>query len=155
MLNIYSNFRHDGKVISSISSFQVISKLADIEKVLNYLDNGETHSHIDIALTLKEAQEIGIVSNIHLKYFDVTFYKKGTCHITFTNDRLLKKLNIFGSQKKGWLPHGYGRRNYSEMDTEEQAVIDSFEGKAAYQETMNESKYYLFDVNSSLPMLGE
>lgn len=133
---------------------RAVSKLADIEKALNYLDNEETDSHIDIAYKLQEARDTNNFSNIHLKYFDVTFYKKGTCHITFTNERLLKKLNIFGSQKKGWLPHGYGRRNYSEMDAEEQAVIDSFEGQAAYQETVNESKYYLFDINSSLPMLG-
>lgn len=148
----FSKYSFSGKYYFNL--YQAQSMLSDMEKALNYLDNGETNSHLDLDLAIKMANDEGIYSNIHLKYFDVTFYKKGTCHITFTNERLLKKLNVFGSQKKGWLPHGYGRRNYSEMDAEEQAVIDSFEGKVAYEETVNESKYYLFDVNSSLPMLG-
>ena len=76
------------------------AKLSDIEKVLNYLDNGETEE-IDLSSRLETAKVLGKTRNINLKYFDVTFYKKGTCHITFTNERLLKKLNIFGSQSKG------------------------------------------------------
>ena len=38
------------------------------------------------------------------------FSKKGTCHITFTDTKLLDKLNVYGSQKKGWLPPGFGCR---------------------------------------------
>ena len=55
----------------------------------------------------------------------------------------MKKFNIYGSQGKHWLPNGYGRRQYSEMLSEEQAVIDSFEGRASYEETLRESDYYL------------
>lgn len=127
-----------------------IRKLSDIEKALDYLDYGETgEANIDI----EEYLESGITRNIPLKYFTVTFYKKGTCHITFTNERLLKKLNIFGSQRKGWLPKGYARKRYEELNAEEQAVIDSFEGREAYNDTVMESQYYLFDAGRSMPML--
>ncbi len=80
----------------------------------------------------------------------MTFYKKGTCHITFTNEELLKKFNIFGSQKKGWLPPSYGKKHYSEMDKEEKAVIDEFEGEVSYNKTMCDTEYYLFDATNQL-----
>lgn len=102
-----------------------------------------------------EARENGQSQNIRLKYFTVSFYKKGTCHLTFTNERLLKKLNIYGSQRKGWLPKGYARRKYEEMDAEEQAVIESFEGRESYTGSVEEAEYYLYDAGSSVPMLTE
>ena len=129
------------------------SVLSDIERVLNYLDTGET-PEVDLSIQLQEAGRLNQTRNIECKYFNLTFYKKGTCHITFTNERLLKKFNIFGSQKKGWLPKGYARKCYEEMDTEEQSVIESFEGRESYNESLMDAQYYLFDVNRSMPMLG-
>ena len=91
----------------------------------------------------KAAKEEQQTKNIKLKYGSVTFYKKGTCHIVFENEELLKKFNIFGSQPKGWLPPSYGKKRYSDMDPEEQAVVDSFEGEKAYNEVINNAPYYL------------
>lgn len=126
--------------------------LSDIEKVLNYLDNGET-GEVDIAVQMKAAEKTHNLRKIKLKYFTVTLYMKGTCHLTFTNERLLKKFNIFGSQRKGWLPKGYARRKYEDMNAEEQAVIESFEGRESYNKSLMESEYYLFDAGHSVPML--
>ena len=131
---------------------RAIAELSDIEKALNYLDNGET-GEVDIASVMEEAEKTHNLKNIQLKYFTVTLYKKGTCHLTFTNERLLKKLNIFGSQRKGWLPKGYARRKYEEMSEEEQLVIESFEGRESYNSSLNEAAYYLFDAGHSMPML--
>ena len=130
-----------------------IDLLGDLEKIFNYLDNGETRE-IDIMERLKEATEKQQSSKIELKYFTVTFYKKQTVHITFTNERVLKKFNIFGSQKKEWLPKGYAKRKYQDMTEEERHVIDSFEGKEAYRKTVQEADYYLFDAGKSVPMLS-
>ena len=143
---------YDNKFLSSVNQMLVATKLSDIEKALNYLDNGET-AEVDLSECLNTAAHAGITRNIPLKYFTVTFYKKGTCHITFTNERLLKKFNIFGSQHKGWLPKGYARRRYEEFDAEEQAVIDSFEGRASYNDSLIDSQYYLFEAGQTLPML--
>lgn len=129
-----------------------IELLGDLEKVFNYLDNGETRE-VDITERLKEATEKQQSAKIVLKYFTVTFYKKNTVHITFTNERVLKKFNIYGSQKKGWLPKGYARRRYEEMSEEEQSVIESFEGRESYNASVIESEYYLFDAVHSVPML--
>ncbi len=133
-----------------LNRHNAIHKLSDIEKVLNYLDCGETG---EVNIDIENYLASGITRNIPQKYFTVTFYKKGTCHITFTNERLLKKLNIFGSQRKGWLPKGYAQKSYEELDAEEQAVVESFEGRESYNETLKESRYYLYEAGRSLPMI--
>lgn len=112
-LNAYTSYSG-----SYCLDYRVRTKLADIEKCFNYLDGGRTDDlALNDALTL--AQNSGQTKNIDLKYFKVTFYKKGTCHIVFKNEELLKKFNIYGSQKKGWLPPAYGKKKYSEMNLDE------------------------------------
>ncbi len=127
----------------------VIGKLKDIEKCFNYLDGGLTEA-VDLEKSLEFAEEYGESKNIVLKYFNVTFYKKGTCHITFTNEELLKKFNIFGAQHKGWLPPSYGKKKYSDMTSEEKAVVNDFEGEVEYNKVMCNTSYYLADTNSML-----
>ena len=133
-------------------NYQIKSQLADIEKALNYLDGGLTDSR-DMELCLRAAQETGQTRKIQLKYFYVTFYKKGTCHIEFINEDLLKKLNIFGSQQKKWLPPGYGKKTYIEMEPEEKAVIDEFEGKDNYEKTIQKQDYFIYNPANSIQHL--
>ncbi len=121
-------------------------KLSDIEKALNYLDGGITND-ISINDVLKDANEKKEYKNLQFKYFSATFYKKGTCHLVFNNEELLKKFNIFGSQRKGWLPPSYGKKKYTEMENEERAVIDEFEGEKSYNKTVCNSDYYIFDTS--------
>lgn len=135
-------------------NYEVKSKLMDIEKALNYLDGGLTECH-DMDMWLNHAAKTGQTKKIRLKYFYVTFYKKGTCHIEFHNEELLKKLNIFGSQQKKWLPPGYGKKSYSQMDEAEKAVVDSFEGKNAYEQVFANAGYYIYEPKTSLPALEE
>lgn len=134
------------------ASYEIIEKLADIEKALDYL-SGSSGNERGIRETLHEAEKIGQTKKIPLKYFTVTFYKKGTCHIEFTDLELLKKLNIFGSQQKGWLPPAYGKKSYFDMDEEEKKVIDEFEGVESYVETMTNSDYYLYSASDSIKCL--
>lgn len=126
-------------------------KVMDIEKVFNYLDGGRTN-HIDLEETLKKAKDTKQTKKIQLKYFTVTVYLKGTCHIDFTNLELLKKFNLFGSQRKGWLPPSYGKKEYKEMTPEEKAVINSFEGELEYNKVLKNKDYYICEVG--LPLLN-
>lgn len=135
--SIWGSFRYKG----------VMGKLQDMEKCFNYLDGGLTET-VDLVQSLQFAEEYGETKDIVLKYFTVSFYKKGTCHITFTNEELLKKFNIFGAQHKGWLPPCYGEKAYSDMTAEEKAVVNDFEGETEYEKVMNNRKYYLFDGNN-------
>jgi len=132
-------------------SYNVSNKLLDIEKVFNYLD-GNLTTNISLQDTLKLAEENWQTKKIPLKFFNVTFYKKGTCHIEFTNLDLLKKFNIYGSQKKNWLPPTYGKVQYNEMTEEEKAVIDEFEGKESYQKTMANTDYFIVESNDLLQL---
>lgn len=134
------------------ASYEIIEKLADIEKALDYL-SGSSGNERGIRETLHKAKKIGQTKKIPLKYFTVTFYKNGTCHIEFTDLELLKKLNIFGSQQKGWLPPAYGKKSYFDMDEEEKKVIDEFEGVESYVETMTNSDYYLYSASDSIKCL--
>jgi len=129
--------------------YKVQDKLEDIEKVFNFLDDGTTKD-VKIAEQLKFAQGYGETKKIPLKYFLVTFYKKGTCHIEFTNPDLLKKFNIFGSQRKGWLPPSYGKKSYNEMTAEEKDVINNFEGREEYNKIINNKQYFIVEANKLL-----
>lgn len=133
--------------------YEIIQKLLDIEKVFNYLDGGLT-DHVDLRFILKQAEAREQTRKIPLKYFTVTFYKKGTCHIEFTNLELLKKFNLFGSQRKGWLPPSYGNTKYEDMSMEEQAVIDDYQGREEYEKVLRNKDYYLYKSSDSL-LLGE
>lgn len=126
------------------SNYKVMRKLADIEHALNYLSGNTASSYV--TYTLNQAEKSGQTKKIPFKYFTVTFYKKGTCHIEFTDLELLKKLNIFGSQRKGWLPPAYGKKAYKDMDPEEKAVIDEFEGQASYENVFAHTDEYLIDT---------
>ena len=140
-----------------ISSYDVINKLTDIEKVLNYLGQGLVN-HNELRATLEDAQkkwndarDSGISANIKaaepkkikLKYFMVSFFKKGTCHIEFTDSELLDRFNLYGSMKKGWLPPSYGKKDYNEMSKTEQKVVDEFQGEKEYKKVMENKELYL------------
>lgn len=134
------------------TDYQVLQKLSDIEKALNYLDGGLSDG-VSLESAMEWAKRTGTTKKIPLKYFNVTFYKKGTMHIEFTNEELLKKLNIFGSQQKKWLPPAYGKKTYAEMDAEERAVVDEFEGEISYRKTMENADYYIYNPENSIKML--
>lgn len=132
------------------TNYKTLNKLQDVEKCFNYLDGGLTDA-VDLKESLSFAEQYGETKNIQLKYFTVTFYKKGTCHIVFNNNELLNKFNIFGSQRKGWLPPSYGKKQYKDMTPDEKAVVKEFNGtEAEYNKIVQNPEYYLFDSNSVL-----
>ncbi|GED72545.1 hypothetical protein BRE01_62470 [Brevibacillus reuszeri] len=71
---------------------------------------------------------------------------KGTCHIEFKNMELLHKFNLYGSQKRNWLPPTYGKVKYKDMTKEDREVIDQFEGEQSYNKVLNNQSYYIMDT---------
>jgi hypothetical protein len=124
------------------TNYKIIEKFADIEKCFNLLAGVPRHD-IYIRGFLERAKNEGKTKNIRLKYFNLTFFKKGTCHIVFSDLKLLDKFNIFGSQHKNWLPPGFGKTDYSNMSKEEKEVVNEFCGEAKYKEFQTEKNYYL------------
>ena len=142
-----------GEYSNRLFGYQCRERINDIERVFNYLDDCKTED-IDLEEVLDKAAKDYQTKKIETKYFFIDVYKKGTTHLTFKNDDLLKKFNIFGSEHKGWLPPFYGKKPYSKMNKEEKTVVDQFEGEKEYSKTVADSKYYLYNPNNAL-MLGE
>lgn len=135
---------HSWKNEIDITRYAAVRKLNDIEKVMDYLNDGRIAPYMSIDKVLEMAKHEGQTRNIESKYFTLSYYKKGTVHLTFKNADLLKKFNIFGSQKKAWLPPCYGKKHYDDMTLEEKQVINEFEGSALeYEKTLAEKDYYL------------
>lgn len=129
--------------------YKFYEKLKDIEHVFDYLDGGKTEN-TNLKEILDDAEKQGVTKNIITKYFKINVYKKGTTHLIFLNEELLKKFNIFASKKKGWLPPSYGKCKYDDMSEKEKQVINDFEGKESYNKTMKNLDYYIYDSNQIL-----
>lgn len=135
-------------------TYQAKECLEDIERVLNYLDGGRTSEVWTMWETIEHHFRVGVTKKIKLKYFEATFYKKGTVHLTFTCPELIDRFNIYAGQHKGWLPPCYGKQAYQNMSDEEKAVIDSFQGEKAYTEVMSKSDYYLAELSAPVTQLS-
>lgn len=131
-------------------SYHVSERIADLVKAFNYLAGELDGANDLVAHALDGAERSKQFRNVDFYYFTATFFKKGTCHIVFKDQRLLDKLNIYGSQRKGWLPPSYGKRNYTEMTEEERQVIDAFQGEEAYNQIVANSDYYLAEPGQLL-----
>ena len=133
------------KYAPEFRAYNVREKLQDIEKVFNYLDGGRT-PEMDLRSILEEVQKTGNASKVDSKYFYLTFYKKGTCHIEFKNMDLLAKFNIFAARGKNWLPPSFGKKKYQDLTQEEKQTVDSFMGDKSgkkYDAVVTHADYFL------------
>lgn len=127
--------------------------LTEVEKVFVYLDCGRTEgdSVYDI-ISKKFFNERYNGEDLSFKYFDVEVKKKGTVHIKWKCDDLIKKLTIIGCKAHGTLPNDYGTKRYSDLDKKHKDVVDAFEGKKNYADTIANAQLYL--DTGSLRLLG-
>jgi hypothetical protein len=133
-----------------IDEYYISERMKDMVKVFNYFEGDLENSADKIYNAIADANKREKTSDIDFHYFTATFYKKGTCHITFKSDDLLEKFNIFGSQKKGWLPPSYGVKRYEEMDEEEKEVIDNFQGKERYNFILENKNQFIINTKKLL-----
>lgn len=127
-----------------LDDYHLHEKLTDTVKVFQYLSGeGDEDASAFVSEALRRANHLGKTA-LNLGYFSVKYFKKGTAHITFLRPDLLEKLNIFGSQRKNWLPPCYGKKRYEDMEPEDKAVIDEFQGREAYEQVFaNPEKFIL------------
>lgn len=144
-----------------LDTYKAFKVLSDLEKSFDYL-GGEGPEGYDLNARLEWAKQSGQTRNIQLKYFAIDIFKKGTTHIKFYPEtmKLVDRLNIYASQKKGWLPPRYGKARYKDMNDMEQMVVDSFHGNdtkgsgaKAYAEVMANAAFYLTEPTQKLPAL--
>lgn len=158
MYGVWDSWRYDGKVEWSLREWNATSELFDMAKALDFIADG-TYKSIDTGRNMENQIHVnferGITSNIKTKYFTLTFYKKGTCHIVFRDEELLEKFNLYAGKQKGWLPPFYGKKAYADMDEEEKDLVKEFSGtEKAYNKIYENQAKYLVDSGQML-MLAE
>ncbi|HON93885.1 MAG TPA: DUF4942 domain-containing protein [Methanoregulaceae archaeon] len=116
-------------------SWQIRKNTRDIDVVMSYFD--ASIEYLSIADAVEYWLNKQVNKNIDSTYFKISCYKKGTMHLTFKDENILRRFNIVACRAKGWLPMDYGKKRYHECDEEEQAVIRSFEGIESYEQNVN------------------
>lgn len=125
----------------------------ELEKVMTYLDGGQTEGEsADTIINTLNKEYSG--ERVSFKYFDCEFKKKGTVHIFWKRDDLIKKLTIIGCKAHGSLPNDYGEKKYSDLSAEEKRTVDAFEGEKEYARTHYKKQYQCVGIGCTLQMIG-
>lgn len=158
MRGVWSSWRYDGSTRWSLTQYEAINTLRDLAKALDYIADpvySSIDTHHDLETQIKINFDRGNATNIETKYFILTFYKKGTCHLVFKDDDLLEKFNLYIGRQRDWLPPCYGRKAYRNLSDEERAVADSFSGgEKGYSKIYENQTKYLVD-GSQMLLLAE
>lgn len=144
----FSDYNNEWKL-----DFSVISKLQDIDIVMNYFDGAK--NYISISESIKTAYLRGQSRQIYSTYFIITTYKKGTIHLTFRDTDIMRRFNVVACKGKNWLPDSYGKNKYEILEIEEKKIADSFEGKTSYNHHYNEPLFAIKNSNQNLITLEE
>lgn len=113
-----------------------IDFLNDIDMVFNYFDDKglkndlleytESTGYKTNISTTNTAEivagnlALGETKNIKTRYFTITFYLKGTVHLVFLSQDILRRFNIFVGKKRNYLPSDYGyteKQNFKDFET--------------------------------------
>lgn len=113
-----------------------IDFLNDIDMVFNYFDDkglkNDLLEYIETAgykanIATTDTAEIvqgylyqGETKNIPTRYFNITFYLKGTVHLVFVSQEMLRRFNIYVAKKRNWLPSDYGytaKQEFKDFET--------------------------------------
>lgn len=158
MYDVWHSWRFDGVTRWELKSYRALETLRDLAKALDYIATpaySAIDTHYDLEHEIERCFRLGISANIETKYFILTFYKKGTCHIVFRDDNILERFNLYIGRQRNWLPPCYGRKDYNDLDDEERAVADSYSGGAeGYNKIYEHQALYLVE-SSQLLMLAE
>lgn len=119
--------------------------LNDLDKVMSYFDGGRT-DYMTIAKAVEKAFKDGQTRKIESSYFEIDCFKKGTIHLRFKDEGILRRFNVFAAQNRGWLPPGYGSKPTADMTDKEREVVKAFDGKL--------ENYQLLPTNQELLRLA-
>lgn len=145
------------------SDWQGTDRLSDIHKTLSHLNGDMSSLDINNEIRNKISEKSNgyypnsydyYTSDIELPYFNVHYYKKGTCHIKFTNKDLLDKFNIWACKHRNWIPKFYGKKAYNDMSKAEKDLVKEFsKTEENYNKIYDNQKDYLVEF-SQQKMLG-
>lgn len=146
---VYSIKKERYHIWGNLNINRIKDVLEELERVFNYLEGcaSEKVNHDEI---LQRMEQTGVYKNIETKYFILSFFQKGTMHITFKSEQLLNHFNIFCAREKKWLPPDYGKKPYSKFTSEEKEVVDSFQAEDEYNSVLAKQQYFLSGVQTNL-----
>lgn len=115
-------------------SWEQESFFDDLDLVVSYFD------------AAAEAPRTGYIVKHHLqsqqqnkgietKYFIIDIYKKGTMHIRFKDEDILRRFNIHIGKLRNYLPMDYGHKPKSDLSSQEEQIVKDFEGLSVYKQT--------------------
>lgn len=119
-------------------NYAAAEALNDIDKVMNYFDGGDSYIQMSTALNnaFTDNPKVERMTGIESTYFKMTVHKKGTIHLTFRNEDILRRFNVVACRGRNWLPQDYGTKKYKDMTPEEQGVVEAFEGATSYSKNV-------------------
>lgn len=134
-------------------SWDAMNALRDLEKVLDFFDGEGVYASVDMSEAMETFQKTfertqQPPKNIILKHFSVSFFKKGTVHIKFHDQKLIDRFNIYCARQANELPPDYGKKTYGDLTPEEKVVVDSFNGDGT--DGSGEKNYTAVFENQSL-----
>lgn len=103
-------------------------------KLLEYTESTGYKQNISTTNTAEIVQGYlykGETKNIPTRYFNITFYLKGTVHLVFNDLDMLRRFNIYVAKKRNWLPSDYSY-------TEKRDTRVDFETDKEYKKTGKE-----------------
>lgn len=118
--------------------------LDDIDIVMSYFDGMRDYKSISQAL--HDAFQKDESTNIASTFFNITVYKKGTIHLTFRDENILRRFNVTACKGKKWLPEDYGIKSYDLLDSPEKETVNSFEGERVYSKNVGKSLFAFDDT---------
>jgi Domain of unknown function (DUF4942) len=116
------------------SGHHIQGKYSDIDKVMCYIGGKD----LDKILTIDDAmrfqfKEIGKIypgdkfnNTCKSEFFEIKFFKKGTVHLKFRDEKLWQEFNMRACKEKNWLPEGeYEKYQASKPENKKPIVPES------------------------------
>jgi len=83
--------------------------LHDLDKVMCFLDGKKIEEVKTINGLFEEHRRLDPNMEYETEFFKMRFYKKGTSHFTFKDEKLWNRFNIRACKMRNWLPNDYDK----------------------------------------------
>ena len=107
---------------------------------LNIIFNNMSSEKYNIETQDIRKKVMNCEKKIDIGHFIIDVFKKGTLHITYKDENLLKQFNIIAGKSKNWLPDDFMTKSYSNMSDKEKELVKEFGFKPfAYDELVSKN----------------
>lgn len=121
--------------------------LHDLDIVISYFSAKKlTRSSESL---VEEALKNGQNRDIKNEYFKMSVFKKGTIHIEFLDEDILRRFNIEACKLKNMLPMDYATKDYNSLQEKDKNLVKSFEGEKNYVKIGKEASVLLSSIQTT------